>query len=73
MVCFLQASPGADQWAVDIPHQPVTTTDLVSGQAARLDVTRLNRVSHSLYEAGLAQSTQETYSYGRKKEMCRIL
>ena len=40
-------------------HSPLTT-DLASGPAARLNVARLDKVVHSLYQAGLAQSTQKT-------------
>ena len=43
------------------------------GQAARLDVIRLDQVVHSLYQAGLAQSTQKAYATGKRRymEFCR--
>ena len=46
---------------------PPSATNLASEQAARLDVARLDQVVHSLYQAGLAQSTQKTYAAGKKR------
>ena len=47
---------------------PSATSSASPGLAAQLDVVRLDQVVHSLYQAGLAQSTQKhSYTAGKRR------
>ena len=69
---FLQVVPEAEVQPVPIPHQLL---ELLVGGATGLDVTALDGTVRCLYEAGLAKSTQQSYSSGKKRylECCQKL